>query len=81
MPSRKRGGRAQRRLRLGGRAQGASRRCSKLRYTSEPAAQAAAQLRADNDPAYPDALRVYFCDRCLGWHLTSQLQRRRPPAP
>lgn len=67
--------RRSRRLRIGGRAQGNSNRCGKLRYTTEPAAETAAELRAANDPRYPDELRVYFCGRCLGYHLTSQPKR------
>jgi hypothetical protein len=77
---RKPSNRGTRRLRLGGAAQTTSRRCSKLRYTSAEAAETAAQLRASHDPKYPDRLRVYYCRRCLGYHLTSQA-KGDPSAP
>lgn len=66
------------RRRRGGVARTNSDRCGKIRYTSKPAAEAAGVLRAEQNPNYPDVLRVYFCRRCDGWHLTSQ--PKKPPA-
>lgn len=72
--------RGTRRRRWGGLdAQTTSRRCEKLRYTTEAAAETAARLKAETDERYPDQLRSYFCHRCRGFHLTSQ--PKRDPAP
>lgn len=68
--------RRRKRARAMGPAQGAS--CGKIRYTTQAAAEAAAELKADTEGPerrYPSELRTYYHHRCRGWHLSSQPKR------
>jgi len=49
--------------------------CGKIRYTSRPAAETAAELKAGTEGpegTYPDTLRVYYHQKCRGFHITSE---------
>lgn len=47
----------------------------KRRYSNEQLALEAIQRAHKNKSK--DKLRVYFCDKCLGYHLTHKIIRKR----
>jgi len=46
--------------------------CSKVRFKDKKQALRAAHLRLSSNDNTPDYLRVYACEACAGWHLTSK---------
>lgn len=52
----------------------------KKRWPCEITARAGAMAVIErNDPGTPDALYVYRCPTCRGWHLTKNRQKSSPP--
>ncbi len=45
-------------------------KCEKHQYPNKKAAQTACNKRMSR-PRKADRLRIYFCERCQRWHLTS----------